>query len=60
MSIVSENSLSTEAACLWKPLHPENTHMEKFRLLMQTKYTNAKLGKFIFSLNHRKVTDSLT
>ncbi|KAG1462384.1 hypothetical protein G6F46_000608 [Rhizopus delemar] len=46
MSIVSENSLSTEAACLWKPLHPENTHMEKFRLLMQTKYTNVKLDNY--------------
>lgn len=45
MSIVSEHSLSTEPKCLWKPSCPEQTEMEKFRSLMQKKYTSAKLGK---------------
>ncbi|CEG72538.1 Putative Acetoacetate-CoA ligase [Rhizopus microsporus] len=46
MSIVSEHSLSTEPKCLWKPSCPEQTEMEKFRSLMQKKYTSAKLGNY--------------
>lgn len=43
-TIVSENALTTEPKCLWKPSHPENTHMDKFRQLMQSKHQDVKLG----------------
>jgi acetoacetyl-CoA synthetase len=43
-TIVPENTLTTEPKCLWKPSHPENTHMDKFRQLMQSKHQDIKLG----------------
>ncbi|RCI07228.1 hypothetical protein CU098_013048 [Rhizopus stolonifer] len=46
MSIVSENSLSIQAKCLWTPSHPENTEMEKFRRLVQTKYAHVRLDNY--------------
>ena len=43
-TLVPENALTTDPKCLWKPSHPENTHMEKFRQLMQSKHQDVKLG----------------
>lgn len=43
-TLVPENALTTDPKCLWTPSHPENTHMEKFRQLMQSKHQDEKLG----------------
>lgn len=41
---VPTNVLSTEPKCLWTPSNPQGTEMEKFRILMQSKYKHMKLG----------------
>lgn len=45
VSTLTDNSLPVNPKCLWKPSHPENTQMEKFRKLMQNKYGESKLGR---------------
>ncbi|KAG1098424.1 hypothetical protein G6F42_017992 [Rhizopus arrhizus] len=45
-TLVPENALTTDPKCLWKPSHPENTHMEKFRQLMQSKHQDVKLDDY--------------
>jgi acetoacetyl-CoA synthetase len=44
VSTLTDNSLPVNPKCLWTPSQPENTHMEKFRQLMQDKYSELKLG----------------
>lgn len=43
MTII-ENNLPVDPKCLWTPSNPQDTQMEKFRVLMQTKYQDLKLG----------------
>jgi acetoacetyl-CoA synthetase len=43
-TLVPANVLSTEPKCLWTPSNPQDTEMEKFRVLMQSKYKDTKLG----------------
>lgn len=45
-TLVPENALTTDPKCLWTPSHPENTHMEKFRQLMQSKHQDEKLDDY--------------
>ena len=47
VSTLTDNALPVDPKCLWKPSHPENTHMEKFRQLIQSKYSEIKLGMFV-------------
>lgn len=44
ISNLTDNSLPTNPKCLWTPSNPHDTQMEKFRVLMQTKYQDLKLG----------------
>lgn len=44
ISTLTDNVLPIDPKCLWKPSNPQDTQMEKFRELMQTKYQQVKLG----------------
>lgn len=44
ISTLTDYALPIDPKCLWKPSNPQDTQMEKFRELMQTKYRQVKLG----------------
>lgn len=44
ISNLTDHSLPIDPKCLWTPSNPQDTQMEKFRVLMQTKYQELKLG----------------
>ncbi|GAA5799003.1 hypothetical protein HPULCUR_004412 [Helicostylum pulchrum] len=46
VSSLTDNALPTNPKCLWTPSNPQDTQMEKFRVLMQTKYKDLKLDNY--------------
>ncbi|OBZ87295.1 Acetoacetyl-CoA synthetase [Choanephora cucurbitarum] len=44
--LVSEKALTTEPQCLWTPSNVQDTHMEKFRLLIKDKYKDASIADY--------------